>query len=320
MNRFRQVRYLLCLFLLLSGVLGGLFGGQVVLAAQESSNNSPLLPPNQEQPQPEEPTEDKLELVTRFPILESTAGSIFTFEVTFDYQGSKRRVFDLNLILPPGWGGIFMSSYPEAEISAFEPEPGQARQDVDVLVAPSTEKLPEPGEYVFTVEATSGDVSDSIELKAIVTPAPLKYRFNMWLSTLRNDIQLRAGEDNHVSLLVINAESGSLENIALSSETPEGWNVVFTPSKVETLEPGVTQEVDVLITMPPNTEAGDYPIMLRGSSEKFDYDLELRAEVLGTTAWGGVGVGVTIAVIVGLVFWFRRAGRRRAAETTSPGA
>ena len=92
MFRFRGVRYLLCLALLCT-VPGGLFGYRVALAAQESGNSSPTLPPSEEQPPPEE----SIELFAQFPALENTAGASFKFAVTVEYRIKERRTFDLNL-------------------------------------------------------------------------------------------------------------------------------------------------------------------------------------------------------------------------------
>ncbi len=63
MNRSRVVHYLLCLIFFF-GVLGGLAGDQVALAAQEAINGSFLSPPNQEEPQ----IEEKLEIIAKYPV------------------------------------------------------------------------------------------------------------------------------------------------------------------------------------------------------------------------------------------------------------
>ena len=319
MNRLRGFHFLLC-FVLLSVVLGGLLGGQVVFAAQESSNRSFLLPPGQEEPPPEEPTEEKLELFAQYPILQNTPDSIFEFEVTFNHQSSERRTFDINLTSPPGWAGLIMGGYQDIQISAFEPEPGKERQYVRVIVGPLAGNLPEPGEYVFTFEASSGNIKDTIELKTVVAYAPPEYMLSLFNSTFRREIQVKAGEDNHMSILVANSLTADLENVVFSSQKPEGWSITFTPSNIESLEAGVTQEVAVEINPPRDTEAGDYSVHLKATSENADADLALRVTVQTTTPWGGVGIGIAVAIIVGLAFWFRQSGRRGATETAGFGA
>ena len=304
MFRFRGVRYLLCLALLCT-VLGGLFGDRVALAAQEIGNSSPTLPPSEEQPPPEE----SIELFTQFPVLENTAGASFKFEVTVEYRIKERRTFDLNLTLPPGWNGTPKSTTPENAISAFEPEPQNMTEKLIVEVWP-VGNLPEPGEYIFTFEVASGDLQGSIDLKTVVVEPALRYSLSMIVPTERTGIQVKAGEDNHMSIMIMNSASGDLEDITLSSEKPEGWEVTFTPSSLDTLEPGLSQEIDVVIKPPGGTEAGDYPVILKATSEKSNSDLELRVAVVTSTAWGGIGIGIAAGVITGLIIWFRRLGKR----------
>ncbi len=303
MFKFREVRYLLCLALLCA-VLGGLFGDRVALAAQESGDSSPTLPPSEEQP-----PEESIELFAQFPALENMAGASFKFEVTVEYRIKERRTFDLNLTLPPGWNGTPKSSTPENAISAFEPDPQSMTGKLIVEVWP-VGNLPEPGEYTFTFEVTSGDLQSSIDLKAVVVEPALTYRLSMIVPTERTGIQAKAGEDNHMSIMIGNSASGDLEDITLSSEKPAGWEVTFTPSSLNTLEPGLSQEIDVVIKPPSGTEAGDYPVILKATSKKSDSDLELRVAVLTSTAWGGIGIGIAAGVIVGLIIWFRRLGKR----------
>ncbi|MCD6453170.1 MAG: hypothetical protein J7K77_02665 [Dehalococcoidales bacterium] len=305
MNRFRVISWLLC-FGLLWGGLGGLFGERVVLASQSQPESNPswLLPLDEIPP----PAEEKLELFSKYPVLANTPGESFAFDVTFNYEGSSRRAFDLNLVTPPGWVGIIKGGYPEVEISAFEPEPEKERQNVKVIVSPVLEKPPELGEYEFTFEAASGDLRDSIKLKAEVVAALPRYVLGLYVDT--RFIQVKAGEDNHLSLIVANSGTGVLDDVVLSSEVPSGWEVVFTPSDVGSLEPGVKPEVDVVIKPPPDAEPGDYNISLKATAEKVNKTLELRTTVLSSTRWGGAGIGIAAAIIAGVVIWFRRAGKR----------
>lgn len=309
MIRFRRVRYLLCLASLCT-VLGGLLGSHVALAAQENAGNSYTLPPNEEQPAEEQTTpQERIELSAQYPVLENTAGTSYNFEITVDYRIKERRTFDLNLTMPPGWNGTPKSTTPESAISAFDPEPLNMTEQLIVQVWP-IDTLPEPGEYDFTFEVASDDLKDSIDLKAIVVESPLRYALSMSVPTQQTGIQASAGEDNHMSILITNSATGELDNITLSSEKPEGWEVTFTPGSLDNLESGLAQEIDVAIKPPKGTEAGDYPVILKAASEKADGNLEIRVAVPASTAWGGIGIGIAAGVIAGLIIWFRRLGKR----------
>jgi len=288
-------------------MVAGLAGNQVALATQESTNDSFLLPPSQEEPPPEE----KIEVQTKLPVISAESGEIFEFSIELKYQGADRKRFDLNLITPPDWRAIAVSGYPEKQIPAIEMGPAEnfpVTENIKVQFGPLLRKLPEPGDYVVTLEVTSGDLREVIELKAVVTA---RYELSMITATGRLNTEAKAGEDNHFTIRLLNTGSEAIENINFSSTKPQGWTVTFNPEKVESLSEGLTQEVDVVINPPRKTIAGDYEITLRAESEEVSPDpLKLRVTVSTPTIWGWVGVLIVLAVIagVGVVFW--RLGRR----------
>jgi uncharacterized membrane protein len=319
MGKIRGAHYLLCLALFF-GVFGGLLGDRMVLAAHEGNDATVLLPSEQEEPPPVEPLEEKLEVFSRFPILQNTVGSVFEFEITLYYEGSEPRTFDLDMVLPEGWTGIFTGGYPETEISAFTVEPEKANETVTLTVSPDSENLPQPGEYVFTVRAAADNLTASVDLKAAVILAPPQYLLYMSTATLQSEFSIKPEQANHISIQLTNGQTGTVNNIIFTAEEPEGWNVTFTPGTLASLEYGVTQEIDVVITPPAGTEAGDYPITLKATGDQTETEREYRITVVTSTAWGTAGIGIAIAIIVGLAIWFRRAGTRGGAETAGGSA
>ena len=291
MYKFRGVIFVLCLALLCA-TNGGLFNDRSAVAAEE-----------------ETPPEDSIELVAQYPVLENTIGSSFNFEVTVDYKIQERRTFDLNLTLPPGWNGTPKSSPEETAISAFEPEPQNLSEKIIVEVWPASRDV-EPGEYEFTFSVASGDLQASIDLTAIaVEPLP-SYSLNMSTTTGQSQIQVKSGEEKHLSIMLSNSATGEQEYITLSADKPEGWKVGFTPNQIETLEAGLSQEIDVVVQSPGEAEPGDYPLVLKANSQKSETNLDLRVTVQTSTAWGGIGIGIAAGVIAGLIVWFRRMGKR----------
>ncbi len=314
MGKFRGASYLLSLALFF-GVFGGLFGSQLALAAQESSHFDILLASGQEEPPPEVATEESLEVFSRFPIQQNMVGSGFEFEITLYYEGIEPRTFDLDVILPEGWAGIFLGGYPETEISAFTVEPMKERETIKLIVNPAEQSLPEPGDYVFTVNAFSDTVSDSLELKAVVVTAAPQYLLYMTTATMQNEFSMIPNQDNHITVQLLNAQTGTVNNMIFSAEIPEGWDITFTPNTLASLEPGVTQEIDVAITPPAGTQAGDYPLIVTASGDETEAEREYRIRVVTSTPWGAAGIGIAVAIIVGLAIWFRQSGTRGEAET-----
>ena len=291
MCKFRGVIFVLCLALLCA-TTGGLFNGHSAVAAEG-----------------EAPPEDSIELVAQYPVLENTIGSSFNFEVTVDYKIKERRTFDLNLTLPPGWNGTPKSSPEETAISAFEPEPQNLSEKIIIEVWPVSRDI-EPGENVFTFSVASGDLQASIDLTAItVEPLPT-YSLSMSTTTGQSQMQVKSGEEKHLSIMISNSATGEQEDITLSAEKPEGWNVSFTPNRIKTLEPGLSQEIDVAVQSSSDSEPGDYPLIIKANSQKSETDIDLRVTVQTSTAWGGIGIGIAAGVIAGLIVWFRRMGKR----------
>lgn len=258
-NKFSVVWYQALCLALIFGLIGGLSGSRIALAAQEHSSVSPLLPPSQEEPPPEAP-EERVEVFAAWPILEGHPGDSFRFEISFNYLIKERRTFELDLTVPSGWTGSPLSGYPEREVEAFEPDPAKATEKLFVDVAPQQGTRIDPGEYVFSFDVASGELRDSVELKAVIVPRPLQYNLDVSTLTGINEIRIKAGENTHTAIYVRNINTGDISNVSLTSEQPEGWQVSFTPSQVQTLESGLFTEVDVVIMPPAGLEAGDYPV------------------------------------------------------------
>lgn len=317
MKRLRGIHYLLC-FVLFAGVLGLLSGNQVAFAIQQNTTGYSPLPPSQEEPPPEE-THEEIELVSRFPVKQGESDTSFEFEVSLNYQGTDPKVFQFSLVAPPGWQASVKRPFTETEsnesLLAITLQPNQSYPErVKIILSPLPGNHPEPGNYILTFGASSGDLQDSIELKAVVTGTPLTYELDFITANGRLDFPVKAGEDNPIPLRLTNSGSGVLTNLSFTSVKSEGWGTTFAPSKIESLEPGESVEAEVTITPPRKTIAGDYRVLVRAGANSPDMrlqeQLDLRIRVETPSVWGGAGIGIVVAVIAGLAIMFRRLGRR----------
>jgi len=325
MSKSRAVVYLLC-FVLTFGVLGGLVGDRIALATKESSNVSFVSLPNQEEGEPgesanvslialpiqeeEEPEVEKevIKLTAQYPVVKAQSGDIFEFTVELKYEGAEDRVFDLVVIAPQNWVTSIQPPYEEKDISAILLKAIEYKApEVKVKAVPFPWALPEPGDYVITLKATSGDVSESLELKAVITA---KYEFALYTETGRLNTEAQAGKEKHVSLKLENSGSAAIEDITFTSTKPEGWLINYNPEKIDSLEAGLTQEVDVVIEPLSKAIAGDYSVSISADSKEYSDRLELRVTVLTPTIWGWVGIIIVLVIIAGLAVLFRQLGRR----------
>jgi uncharacterized membrane protein len=292
-------------------MLGGLAGDQVVLAAQEAGSGSFLSPPNQEEPQ----IEEKLEIIAKYPVLTGKSGDEFQFSLELLWHSDEFRQFDIAASGPPNWdisflGGLGAKEEMTDRIGLKPLEIGKTypTETIYVKLTPLRGKKPDPGEYMVTLELSSGDIHETVELKAVVTAL---YQFVFYPATGLLNTEATAGEENYLSVWVENTGTATLDNVRLSSGTQQGWSITFNPSEVKSLEPGLAQEVNVAIKPPSKTIAGDYAITLFADSEIFSPDpLRMRVTVLTPTIWGWVGILIVLAVIAGLGVIFRRLGRR----------
>jgi len=308
MSKFKVTCYLACVAVLLM-MVAALIAQPVALAASRDITAVSSLSPAQESQDAEGIT-----LTSRFPVLSSYAGTYFAYSIEMLYQGEEQRVFDLHVDVPPGFNYSITSGYEEGtEIAAIRLDPAKTYPDtIKVTVRPYIWLIPEPGEYTVTVEASSEEIKNSIELKAIITA---KHDLALTTTTGRLNIEATAGEDNHFSVAISNDGSAELQNIELISKAkdkPSGWTVTFDPEKIDSLPVGVTREIDVNVQPPERTIAGDYMITIEAEPEsRYAWDnVEIRVTVLTPTVWGWVGVGIVIVVIIGLVVMFMRLGRR----------
>ena len=302
MDKLKVVSYFLC-FVLIFAVLGGLAGERTALATQESDGISIASPPAQGE-------SDLLELGSRFPVQSDVAGESFEFEVFFKWHGSEVTTFALNASGPPKWTIAITGGPSGKELQAIGLEP-EARfpETIRIGFAPLAGEFPEPGEYTVTLTASAGDITESIELKAVVTAL---YRYALYTGTGRLSAKVTAGQENRFSVMIANTGTEVIEKIELVSSKPSGWSIEFEPvDEIHNLEPGMAQELYAEIKPPRETIAGDYMVTMQANSPDLSRrSMEIRVTVLTPTVLGWVGIIIVLAVIAGIAVLFRRLGRR----------
>jgi uncharacterized membrane protein len=299
MVKSRRIRLVFSLVLVIS-LIGAFFLAQTAVFAQDETPTPPSGP---------QPT---LVLDSTYPVLSNDSGQTFTFSVNIKYAGYDKKTFDLALTAPPGWTANVTAGYPVSQISAIQiistDITTPVTQSVTINVTPDLGNYPEPGNYTTIFKVSSGTLSQTIDLRAIVRA---KYEFVLTTATGNLATQATAGNANHFSFNVINTGSATLEKLNLTSTNPEGWVINFTPSNVESLGAGQTSQVDAVITPPQGkTIAGDYMINFRADTGTISQAMDVRVTVLTPTIWGWVGIIIIVVVIAGLAVLFMKLGRR----------
>ena len=296
----------LCVFLLGTGLLVPLG----VMAAEDETTTTveaPVIP-------------DVLTVNAKYPAMTGPADSTFKFEVEFTFKTGKRagENFALDVEGPPGWlTYIAESSYKlDNQVSAIHLEPYSVKQPVVVVALAPFWLYPEPGDYPITLVATSEEVEETVELTATITA---RYGIDAETTTGRLNTKTTAGNAATFNVKVTNTGTAVMDKVSFTSSKPVGigneqWTVKYEPENLENLEPGADAEVEVSITPPEQTIAGDYMVTLKFDGDpdlsSAAPDLGIRVSVATKTAWGIIGAIIVVAVIGGLVWAFREFGRR----------
>jgi uncharacterized membrane protein len=262
----------------------------------------------------EAPPPETITLTATHTKLEGVAGTGFEFEVDLKYEGgTEARTFDLTASGPKDWTTFITPTYPkDKQILDIRIEPAIPYQTapvtkIDISVAPPYWLLPEPGEYQITVGATSGEVSGSIDLTAVVTST---YIMALTPAEERYNTTATAGRDNYFTIAVQNQGSAAIDDIVFSSNKPTGWTIEFSPDEIDTVAAQDSQTVEVNIKPPAKTIAGDYQISLTAKGKQIEDDMDIRVSVETPTIWGWVGVAIIVVVVAGLIYIFMRFSRR----------
>jgi uncharacterized membrane protein len=205
---------------------------------------------------------------------------------------------------PEKWETNFKPSYEAKQISSIRIK-GSQSQSIAIEVTPPKDAL--SGEYPILVRVSSGDKKAEVKLTVVLTGI---YKLDAGTPTGILSLEAMPGKPSNFSLFVKNTGSAINRNISFSSFKPENWEVTFKPEKIEALEPNSLKQIEVTIKPAQQAMVGDYSVGVMVDGEKASKTVEFRVTVKASTAWGWIGIGVIIFVIVGLSALFIWLGRR----------
>lgn len=246
-------------------------------------------------------------IVTSYPVLTGPTDAKFEFSLEVENKSDKEGIFNLAAQAPENWTVNFKPAYEDKFISSLRLKAGQS-QTMAVELKPNPSAA--PGEYPIAVKISSPEAEGQVALTVILTGT-----FKLDAGTANGLLSLSAvrGEASLLSFYVKNTGSAPLNNVRFISFQPENWKVTFTPESIDSLAPQELKQVEVSITPAGKALVGDYSVGLRvesGSPAKADKTIEMRVGVTASAAWGWIGIGLIIFVMVGLVILFTRLGRR----------
>ena len=251
-----------------------------------------------------EKTEKGVKLSTSYPVLRGPSDAKFEFSLEVESKLDKDAVFDLIAQGPEGWEVNFKPAYEDKFFSSVRIKTNGS-QTVAVAVKPSAKA--KAGEYPITVRVTSGEAKGEAKLMILLTGT---YGLEVGTPTGLLSMDARQGKPANMSVYVKNTGSADNHNIKFMSFKPENWKVEFNPEKIDVIKSGELKQVEVAITPYDEALVGDYSVSVNVEGEKASKPIEFRVTVKASTAWGWIGIGLIVFVIIGLTGLFRWLGRR----------
>jgi uncharacterized membrane protein len=218
-------------------------------------------------------------LTTRYPALTVKAGETTTVDLSI--HNYKLPPQQLSLSVPDvaqGWKATILGG--GQPIAAVEVAP-DSDEGLQLRLEPPAGTG--QGDYHFTVEAKGG--SEDLKLPLTVTvgqevPAKLKMTTNF------PDLRGTATTAFKYRVTVTN-DSGRNATINLSADAPKNFQVNFTEAYGSQqltsipIEAGKSKDLDAALTIPRETEAGDYKLSVHAKTEQASADLPLTLAILG---------------------------------------
>jgi uncharacterized membrane protein len=245
-----------------------------------------------------------VKLTTSYPVIRGPSNATFEFSLEVDSKLDKDAVYDLLAQGPKDWDINFKPAYETKYISSIRLKADQNQTiAVEVKPAPNTNA----GEYPITVRVGSGDAKGEAVLTVILTGT---YALETGTSSGLLSLEARPGKTANVSFYVKNTGSAANHDIKFMSFKPENWKVEFKPEQIDVIEPNDLKQVEMLITPYEDALVGDYSVAVKIDGEKASKTMEFRTTVKASSAWGWIGIGIIVLVVLGLLGLFRALGRR----------
>jgi uncharacterized membrane protein len=244
------------------------------------------------------------ELVVLNPKLTSTLGKPAVFRFRIENRGYADDAYRLSVDeLPPGFYAKFRDGEGSVVSEVFV-ESGESKEAyLEILLPPSAE----PGVYSFTLNAVGHyHASRNLTLKLVG-----EYRISFEPEGGRYLLTAEAGETKEIRAMIRNIGKGvTLTNISVSVEAPQNWKIKVSPSNIPAIDPYESVPVEITAHIPPDTIPSEYKLRVIVKCDQMQESEDLRLMVKERSYAAIIGGAIIIAAIIGVVYIFRKFGRR----------
>lgn len=233
---------------------------------------------------------------------EGDSGSTFSFTAAIRNNTPEEQSYNLVAQVPSGWSIAFKAD--SVRVAAVT-VPARSSQNVTVEITPAA--AAEASTYTIPIGASSAKEMLTSELSVVITGT-----YGMEVSTSNGllSFDAYANKETTFTMTVTNTGNAPLNNISLRTSVPDGWNISYSQSTIDTLAAGASADIAVSVTPAENALSGDYAIIVEARNSDTNDSVEFRATVKTETVWGITGIALIVVALVGLWFVFRKFGRR----------
>jgi uncharacterized membrane protein len=243
-------------------------------------------------------------LTADFPSLNGGPTDTFSYTLTLTNNTPAQQTFNFAGTGPEGWT-VTASPAAESRANTVTVDGGGTSQ---IKVSATPPANTQSGKYPIEVDVTGANgATGKIDLAAVVSGVGT-------LDAATTDGRLNlSGHSNHTSretLVVSNTGSAPLTGVSFSATPPSGWQVTFSPTKLDQVTPGQKTQVVAEIKPAKDAISGDYALPVNVSAGTSSKALDLRYTVKTSRSWGLIGLLVIAAAGLVLFGVVRRLGRR----------
>lgn len=238
-----------------------------------------------------------------FTALRGPANQSFTFNLAIANQTPEDVSYTATGEGPTGWA-VDVTLTGQAQAVSGTAKAGGA-SSIAVKVTPADNA--DAGTYKVAVVATVAGKQYPIELSIEITGS-----YKLTLST-QNQVLSTSGPAGSVTeqvFTITNDGTAPVTNVKPSASLPTNWKVEFDQPTIASIEAGQPVNVTAKITPAADAISGDYSITFTARGEEANDTAEIRFAV-EASLFGAIFAVVLIVVIIGGLLWvFRRYGRR----------
>ena len=238
-----------------------------------------------------------------YTALKGAANQSFTFNLTISNQKPQDLTYTATGEGPDGWAVDVTLTGQAQAVSGTAKANSTANAAVKVTPADNAAA----GTYNVQVVATVGGQQYPIPLEVDITGS-----YSLTLSTPNQLLSGHgaSGGPTEETFTITNTGTAPVTGVTLAVTPPTNWKVEFSPTTIDSITPDAPATVTAKITPSGDAIAGDYSLTFNARGKEASASTDFRFTVETSLVGAIIGAVLIVAAIGGLLWVFRRYGRR----------